>query len=286
MRRIFQAAGPAALLAWCFATTAMAAEPPGDSDGAVLPYEGGYITALMENDWFGISDRNYTSGGKLSYVSAGRDVTRADGVAGPTTLHWVAAFGQSIFTPEAFELAEPPVGQHPYAAHSYLEGGLIFQSPRQLDTVVVQAGVVGPSALGEEAQNLVHIVLGGEEANGWDTQIPDMGAVNVYFDTHRRGPKGRLINGWAFDVAPHAGFALGNVHTHAHAGAVVRMGPQLDEGFGQMRVRPDAGAAGGRGRVGLHTPRRDALARSRRVPGAGGSAQRVHGWQPVRGIRA
>ncbi|MBI3437556.1 MAG: DUF2219 family protein [Proteobacteria bacterium] len=49
-----------------------------------------------------------------------------------------------------------------------------------------QFGMVGPSALGEQAQNSIHKILGAPRALGWDSQLHDEFAFAASFDRRWR----------------------------------------------------------------------------------------------------
>ena len=100
--------------------------------------------------------------------------------------------------------------------------------------------MVGPSALGQEAQSGIHQILNAPEPLGWDSQLNDEFAFAVSFD--RRWRATRLFidvqGGLEFDLTPSAGATLGTLRTEARLGATARIGWRIDNDYGPPRVRP------------------------------------------------
>ena len=117
----------------------------------------------FENDLFNGTDSNYTNGVKFSWVSANlRDYTHD-----PCLPHWVRQLnrllenlhpgkytsrnmvvtgGQSMFTPRDRNRADLVPSDRPYAGWLYLGLGYNARDARQMDTVEINLGVVGPAA--------------------------------------------------------------------------------------------------------------------------------------------
>lgn len=219
--------------------------------------EKGVFSIAVENDSLSSGDDdNYTSGIKLAYVSPAEGVpswlrgtggfTRALSNSAPD--YWGIAIGQSIFTPQDISAVPAPPDQHPYAGWLYMqimvaaeEDRTDGRASRYLDTYELEFGIVGPSALGEEAQSGIHQILGAPEPLGWDSQLNDEFAVAVSFD--RRWRALRLFSdvvpgGIEADLTPSAGVSVGNLRTEARAGLTARIGQRIDNDYGPPRVRP------------------------------------------------
>ncbi|NRA31060.1 MAG: lipid A deacylase LpxR family protein, partial [Parvularculaceae bacterium] len=143
-----------------------------------------------ENDGFFGSDQNYTSGLRLSYLSGNSEIDPmgewvAKRVLGLSTdpsrlrVRKGVSIGQEIFTPEDGDVVEPLPDQHPYAGYLYLRFTRLIEQVDRVDQVAVELGVVGPSALGRQAQDSVHDFFDRERFLGWDNQIADTPAVNL-----------------------------------------------------------------------------------------------------------
>ncbi|MDA0786860.1 MAG: lipid A deacylase LpxR family protein, partial [Proteobacteria bacterium] len=156
------------LVAWPLAITAAAAQAPKDT-----------YSVQWENDRFSKTDRHYTNGFRLSWVSGARDGDPA----------WVkdvlemlypfaslrqgrvgAALGQSMFTPEDKTTTALVPTDRPYAGWLYGAISVHAETRRvvpanpsapaagtnMLDTVELNIGVVGPWSLARQAQDKFH----------------------------------------------------------------------------------------------------------------------------------
>jgi len=218
---------------------AQPAAPPTDPNGT--------FSFLWENDAFAATDRYYTNGVQLSWLSPSSPPPWFDGATdttrfflGPQSqVRWGLALGQTLFTPEDTERRVPDPNDRPYAAYLFGAVSLVAYSDETLNTVQFQIGVVGPSALGEEVQNNFHDLIGDGHAEGWDYQLEDEVGVNLIFDRKWRaisltGPR----TGLGIDLTPSATLSLGNVATYAAGGLMFRLGQNLDSDFGAPRIRP------------------------------------------------
>ncbi len=219
----------------------------------------GLFTAVLENDIFGETkeDRNYTNGLKIAWMSApettpswARSLAKAgDRLAGIQNelkdVRIEYELGQSMFTPNDLDRVFPDPRDRPYAGLLYGSFGIIGAredgSYEQLQLVL---GVVGPSSRAKEVQRRFHRLIASNDPKGWDTQIRDQLAAEIRFQ--RTEPAGRYepARGFAMDIAPHYGIALGNLNTSANAGFVVRVGQNLPEDFGPPRISPSMPGSG------------------------------------------
>jgi len=233
-----------------------------DGDSA---YQPGVFSLIVENDSLSSgNDRNYTSGFKFAYVrptgdvpdwlSGGANILR--NVTGARAQIWGVAVGQSIFTPEDIEANPAPPDQHPYAGWLYMQAMLgtvqarddeLF--PRFSDLYELELGVVGPAALGEEAQSSIHQWLGAPDPQGWDSQLENEVAFALSFE--RRWSTWRystdyVPGGLEFVASPHIGATLGTLRTEARVGFTAQIGYNIINDFeiGPPRVRPSIGSAG------------------------------------------
>jgi hypothetical protein len=237
------------LPAAAFAQTAPDVRERADSEGV--------FSLVVENDSLSSgADRNYTSGIQLSYTSPNNARIPAwlDNAATPFTqfisqadpTFWGIAVGQAIFTPQDIQAIPAPPDQHPYAGWMFMQLMVAAEiAPTDtrgghLDTYELEFGLVGPSALGEQAQNSIHKALGAPSARGWDSQLHDEFAFAASFDRRWRwlpfGIPG--VAGLSFDVTPQVGFTVGTLRDEARAGFVLRLGNPLTSDYGPPRVRP------------------------------------------------
>ena len=158
------------------------------------------LTARLENDLFADTDQNYTSG--VAFTAVSHDIVgqlKPECLPTPVRLQaelitllnpgfWadaenpahsqnvVVKFGQSMYTPQDPARTDLILNDRPYAGLLYV--GMAWNRRKHepqgdseiLDTRELTLGVIGPLALAEEAQNLVHDVIGVDQFQGWDNQ--------------------------------------------------------------------------------------------------------------------
>jgi lipid A 3-O-deacylase len=202
------------------------------------------FTFYLENDYFGGTDRHYTNGVKLSWLS--RDLTTWGQVGWRQKMiealplvnrtdaqkNFGLAIGQNIYTPENDDLHVPDPTDRPYAGWSYLEFNFVSKTPRVMDTLSFQAGIVGRHSYAQETQRIVHRWLNNEEAKGWAFQLKDEVGVNIILERRWRLFARTVGDALGVDIVPHAGVSLGNVQTFANVGATARLGFNLPSDFG------------------------------------------------------
>lgn len=240
---------------WITGAALVAAALPGAALAQEREDDGkGVWSLVVENDSLSSgADRNYTSGIKLGYV--GRDtpdwLDRAGGglvrqFSNSDPDFWGISIGQSIFTPEHIDVVPAPADEHPYAGWLYAELTLAAEedapagrAPRYLDIYELTFGLVGPSALGEEAQAGIHQILGAPEPLGWDSQLHDEFAFAFSFDRRWRS-LAISTQGLEADLVPSTGFTIGTLHDEVRVGLTARIGQRLyrEYGAGPARVRP------------------------------------------------
>lgn len=214
------------------------------------------LNLYVENDLFGDTDRNYTSGVRLSWVSPdlssfrydpsvppviNRINDRIDRLLGPEkglNRNVVISLGQLIYTPADSAASALIDDDRPYAGYLYLGFGYHGRTDDNLDSLEVSLGIVGPSALGEQAQDSIHSIRDIDKFHGWDNQLRDEPTLQLVYETKKRMLKQLLPLGLEHDFIGHAGAALGNVGTYVNAGGEYRLGWDLPEDFGTSAVRP------------------------------------------------
>jgi hypothetical protein len=218
----------------------------------------GVFTLQVENDFFAGSDQNYTSGIRIAYAAPMGSSHPLESTAralpflgGPLRVTY--SLGQQLYTPRDISVSQPILTDEPYAGYLYV--GIGFESepprghaPRILTTAELQVGVVGPAALGEQTQQAAHKIFNSDEANGWDNQLKNEPAINLFYDRVWIGwyetRIGETGSGYSIDLSPHVGAALGNVYTYAAAGATLRYGPNLPASLGPRSLRPGPPGSG------------------------------------------
>jgi hypothetical protein len=215
------------------------------------------LNFYLENDLFAQTDNDYTSGVRLSWVSP----DLVDYVADETLPGWVRglndkltffhgstrglqrnlvlSLGQTIYTPRDRDATDIVEGDRPYAG--WLFGSAAYQTSDEgaMDTLEIRLGVVGPLALGKEAQDFVHDLRGFERFKGWDNQLENEPGFTLLWE--HRNKTSRIYNSnsrFGFDLIGHAGVVLGNVATYVNAGGEFRLGWSIPDDFGTSSLRP------------------------------------------------
>ena len=213
----------------------------------------------IENDFFAQltnTDRHYTNGVRLSRVSppgevpgwlgAMAAVPSNFGPAGePYSQRWAVSVGHSMFTPDDTDAVALVPDDRPYAAWLYLGFSVhsvyedVEGAARQ-DVFSIEAGIVGPSALGEQIQNSYHDLIGVDLSYGWDNQLKDELGVKLGFIRKWRSVHWDVSADGRYesDVIPHVAVTLGNIATDAGIGGLIRFGENLKDDFGPPRIRP------------------------------------------------
>jgi len=207
-----------------------------------------FFTLTSENDNYGDgSDQDYTNGILLTYYKHAAplpdlaytlaDVLPTFKINETTSIYY--SFGQNLYTPKDISTATPNPLDRPYAAFLYGSAGLNSIHNNHIDDVEVTVGVVGPLALGEEAQTLVHDTLNVQKPKGWDHQLDN--ELGLILSWQRSWPEA-LAAEWGaltFRLAPHGGATAGNVYTHINTGATFQIVPTAHKWQSTpLRVKP------------------------------------------------
>jgi lipid A 3-O-deacylase len=200
---------------------------------------------IVENDLFGGTDKDYTNGVRLSVLSGEEQMPRwIKSLANVLPLaeggnkRIGVSIGQSLFTPQGITLRNPPTDDHPYAGWLYGSVGMISDTGKTFDNVMLTLGIVGPSAFGEQTQSAVHHVIGSPHPEGWDHQLKDEPGAIFTYERKWRGIYEFSPLGIGIDFTPHAGLNLGNIYSDVTLGATFRLGYDLPVDYGPPRVRP------------------------------------------------
>jgi lipid A 3-O-deacylase len=209
------------------------------------------FTLAVENDLFGPAndDNNYTSGVRLSWFKPGVQMPvifeQLDNyiptfdVNETTSIYY--SLGQNLYTPNDITTTNLSSDERPYAGFLYGSAGLVTAYENHVDEIEATLGVVGPMALGEQTQKLVHKLIDTTKPEGWDYhQLENEPALMI--SALRRWPefyRTELPASMILSAAPYGGTTLGNVYTYASTGIDFRLRPKSSEwNDTPMRVRP------------------------------------------------
>lgn len=217
---------------------------------------GPVATLWVENDAVFNTDRHYTHGSRIGYLAAEKSPVEGDAVSSLASaiphlgLHleavrWGAQVGQSLYTPTDLHQTGPQVEDRPYAAWLYAAAvlqrrGTDFGSIPTLDHFSCDLGLIGPGALGEELQDVVHRV----DAAGWSHQLQNEPAINLnaerFWKLQMAGHEG-----WSTEWIPFVGARAGTLQVQGNLGAQVRTGWNLPSDFGRHPLDDAASETGG-----------------------------------------
>lgn len=230
--------------AFLFTSNAFSAE-----EEPVRAYEDheGIFTFSLENDIFSGEDDNYTNGVRFSFLSAENAVPdwmeeTASGLpffSEKGYKRWGVSFGQSMFTPS--DISQPYLQRNdrPYAGWTYASVGMTSDTGKRLDNLQLTLGVVGPASGAAHTQSFVHDVIGSQDPEGWSNQLNTEPGMVLTYERKWRGSYEFTPFGWGFDITPSVGGSIGNIYTHAAAGAVARFGYDLPSDYGPPLIRPN-----------------------------------------------
>jgi lipid A 3-O-deacylase len=206
----------------------------------------GIFNVTIENDLFANADDGYTNGIRFAWLSSEErapdwakwSASRFLPLARDGKKRISIAAGQSLFSPADIKLATPTPGDRPYAGWLYASLGIVSDTGKTLDNVVLTIGMVGPAALGEPTQKFVHHVVDSPQPKGWDYQLNNEPGIMLTYERKWRSLYTFSPMGLGADLTPHAGLSLGNINTDASLGAIARLGFKLPDDYGPPRIRP------------------------------------------------
>lgn len=224
--------------------------PAASEEGRPPAGEEGILSLTLENDLVTGTDRDYTHGTLLTWLSpevqgehwARNLINLVPLLTYGDRLRYGFSLGQNLYTPKDTQTRWRLTNDRPYAAWLYLGvSAVAYDAEYELmQSFEINLGVVGPPALGRQTQNTVHRIIGSDEAKGWDNQLDTEPGLLVSYERkwrefhYRPDEEGRF----GIDFLPHLGVSLGNIATHVAAGGEVRAGFDLEEDFGAPRIRP------------------------------------------------
>lgn len=130
--------------------------------------------------------------------------------------------GQKMFNPQAGNVPNLSFHDRPFAGYLYAGGSAnFFYKKESILKTSVELGTIGPHSLGEEAQKLLHSVVGFYEIKGWEYQIKNKLTANLglqYTKLLHRSEQNRID--FSFE-----GYAnIGNLSSGAGVGVLMRTG--------------------------------------------------------------
>jgi hypothetical protein len=195
----------------------------------------GAFSFQLENDVFAGTDRYYTHGVKLTWISPDRMSLQSDTLSRRAIS---VSFGQNIYTPYEIEREDLIEDDRPYAGISYFTMALHRKRDQTMDTFELLLGIVGPTSLAAEVQRFVHSLYRGTRPRGWHHQLKDEIVFNFCFDKKWRIFRSGEEKKIGYDLIGHVGGSLGTLMTAAATGWQFRFGSNLPRDFGTFLLRP------------------------------------------------
>jgi hypothetical protein len=203
-------------------------------------WEGHSLHVTWENDATRGSDRHYTQGSKIRYLSSDSavpgwlnrlsDHIPAVGLR-PEALKFGVEVGQEIYTPENLDAADLIRDDRPYAG--WLYGSVSLQRRGAgladipvLENLGVDLGIIGPESFAEDTQKVWH----GRDPRGWDHQLQTEIGFNLRYDRSYFFRFNRRSS-WTFDIIPGVETSLGSVSTYFGSFGLFRAGYNVPDRF-------------------------------------------------------
>lgn len=212
-----------------------------------------FIALIFENDFFVGDDAGYTNGLGLTFGKGPfRDF---DGNNLPSWLYQATKglyistmknkqrgvghmFFQRMQTPQDINSKELISDDIPYAGLLAWQGTLYAWDDQVSDQLSLYLGAVGPIAVAEQSQTLMHGLLGSDEPQGWDQQIGNepifkieaQRAWNLYRSTNSKRQ---------LDIIGLYGAGIGNLESATKAGLAIRWGSSLARSFSTFSLDAD-----------------------------------------------
>ncbi|WP_429106046.1 lipid A deacylase LpxR family protein [Aeromonas allosaccharophila] len=217
----------------------------------------GTLTLTVENDVFTGSDNNYTNGVGITWVSGAIDLLD-DGPLGQWARFWsflpfVASEGyttytswalaQEINTPDDIRDPDPSVDDQPYSGILFVDSTLYARRWDWTHAWQLKLGVVGPASQADNVQTEFHKLIGADEPQGWDSQLPNEPVVNLTYSVVHLLAAGHVADGLEWRVVPIATAGVGNYFTGIGSGLYGEVGWDLADALGGTALRSGLNAA-------------------------------------------
>jgi len=164
------------------------------------------------------SDRYYTNGLFINYTRAIRQANTTGKIIKRT---WEAELGQSIYNAQTGAVPDISYVDRPFAGFLYGSAKMNwFTSDEAHLSAAISVGTIGPNSLAQDAQELLHDVVGFYEINGWQYQVKNELGINAQFEYKRLLAR----TGVSTDFSLSSKALLGTTFTSASAGILLRAG--------------------------------------------------------------
>jgi hypothetical protein len=205
------------------------------------------LSFTFENDIFCGLDNYYTSGARLSLLSAPvegmgpkgyrRKVLEATSflpfLGDEDRSHFFSeSLNMAICTPEDITRRVPEEGDPPYSGIWFSNTGIHSRSRDSLHSYFLGLGWVGPSTQVDNVQHTIHQITGSDIPKGWHTQLRDEPLVNLYYQYSRKLLELDVFDSLDLDLLGNCGGGAGNFYVGGNTGITCRLGKTLEGSFG------------------------------------------------------
>ena len=180
----------------------------------------------IENDLLFNTDSYYTSGQAISYTNKKFKKTPSQLILNLITNKDIDitgfGFQQRIFTPYSIEHPDLIEDDRPYSAYLLLSNYSVFINSKHkyLLSNEIGIGVMGPIAGGEQAQTLVHKIIGSPAPIGWNNQLNNAFLLDYNFRIEKS-----FFNGFvAKHFIPYSEARIGTLTDRVKIGIKIRVG--------------------------------------------------------------
>lgn len=218
----------------------------------------GSLAFLLDNDIFTGSDKHYTNGFGLTWVSPDVETYDEDRFISKWARFWSFlpfvsdegyttyaswSLAQEMYTPDNIQDPNPPETDQPYAGVLYIDSTLYARNERWMHAWELKLGVVGPASQAASVQRDVHRWIGADQPQGWHTQLPSEPVVNIGYTVAHLAAQGKANTSAQWRIVPMATVGVGNYFTGVGAGVYGEFGWNLVDSLGATALRSGLNAA-------------------------------------------
>ena len=140
-----------------------------------------------------------------------------------------------MYTPKNVYTSALIKDDRPYAGWLNFEYALHQSSAQELNSLILQVGVVGEISGAEQTQKLIHKLIGNDEPQGWGNQLNNELGINLTYQ-HKWRYVTKNYNGFEGNFVPFVEANLGNINTSAGGGILMRFGKSPIQDFGSSSI--------------------------------------------------
>ncbi|WP_245986676.1 lipid A deacylase LpxR family protein [Vibrio pectenicida] len=212
------------------------------SSAFCLASEKSTIVFSIDNDGiFGV-DQDYTNGLFLSYATGA--ITPYSLFSPLSLSYWGGTsldkfeflLGHKMYTPSDIEATTPQINDRPYAGYLHSEFNYISIHPEQAQRFNFTIGTTGEDSLAEDAQDIVHGIIGSDEPRGWAYQVDDKIVGSVGYLTHFNLWRNNALANTDWELSNISEVNVGNFRSDLSTGLMFRWGTDLAGSMGAANI--------------------------------------------------